>query len=110
MNFVSGLCLLLSKLIITGAISIASYFVLIKFSVHFPDIRFPFLIVSMVAFEAFLLSSVLLSMYDTGIDTNFLCVLQDLEMNDGTPQRPYYMSEGIKSIVSKHVCFYLILE
>jgi choline transporter-like protein 2/4/5 len=27
------------------------------------------------------------------VDTLFLCFLEDLERNDGTPERPYYMSK-----------------
>ncbi len=31
--------------------------------------------------------------YSMAVDTLFLCFLEDLERNDGTPERPYYMSK-----------------
>ena len=35
------------------------------------------------------------------VDTIFLCLLEDLERNDGTPDRPYYMSKNLKHIMVK---------
>ena len=35
------------------------------------------------------------------VDTLFLCFLEDMERNDGTPSRPYFMSKGLQKIVGK---------
>ena len=35
------------------------------------------------------------------VDTLFLCFLEDLERNDGSPQRPYYMSSNLQAILGK---------
>lgn len=33
------------------------------------------------------------------VDTLFLCFLQDIEVNDGTPEKPYFMSRDLKKIL-----------
>ena len=35
------------------------------------------------------------------VDTLFLCFLEDLERNDGSHQRPFYMSKSLKKILGK---------
>ena len=35
------------------------------------------------------------------VDTLFLCFLEDLERNDGTPEKPYYMSKNLRKILGK---------
>ena len=35
------------------------------------------------------------------VDTLFLCFLEDMERNDGTAERPYFMSRGLQKIVGK---------
>ena len=35
------------------------------------------------------------------VDTLFLCFLEDLERNDGTPEKPYYMSKSLRQILGK---------
>ena len=40
------------------------------------------------------------SVYAMAVDTLFLCFLVDSENNDGTAEKPYYMSEGLMKILS----------
>ena len=35
------------------------------------------------------------------VDTLFLCFLEDLERNDGSIEKPYYMSKSLKQILGK---------
>ena len=30
-----------------------------------------------------------------------LCAVEDLEMNDGSPEKPYYMSKGLMGVLGK---------
>jgi len=39
--------------------------------------------------------------YSMAVDTLFLCFLEDMERNDGTPEKPYFMSRGLQKIVGK---------
>ena len=34
-------------------------------------------------------------------DSIFLCFLEDLEVNDGTPEKPYYMTRDLMKLLSK---------
>lgn len=35
------------------------------------------------------------------VDTLFLCFLEDLERNDGSAERPYFMSSTLKKLLNK---------
>lgn len=41
------------------------------------------------------------SVYDMGVDTIFLSFLEDLERNDGSAEKPYYMSKDLMKILGK---------
>ena len=41
------------------------------------------------------------AVYAMAVDTLFLCFLEDLERNDGSRERPYYMSTSLKKILGK---------
>jgi len=35
------------------------------------------------------------------VDTVFLCALKDLDIHDGSPEKPYFMSKKLMAIMSK---------
>lgn len=41
------------------------------------------------------------SVYGMCVDTLFLCFLEDLERNDGSAERPYFMSSTLKKLLNK---------
>ena len=47
------------------------------------------------------------SVYSVAVDTLFLCLLEDLETNDGSVARPYYMTRW--PIVIVIVIVYLLI-
>jgi choline transporter-like protein 2/4/5 len=47
------------------------------------------------------ISIMFFSVFDMAIDTLFLCFLEDLERNDGSPDKPYYMSDKLREILQK---------
>uniref|UniRef100_A0A8C7KRB9 Choline transporter-like protein n=1 Tax=Oncorhynchus kisutch TaxID=8019 RepID=A0A8C7KRB9_ONCKI len=50
---------------------------------------------------AYLIAQGFFSVYSMCVDTLFLCFLEDLERNDGTMQKPYYMSRNLMRILRK---------
>ncbi|XP_010001494.1 PREDICTED: choline transporter-like protein 2, partial [Chaetura pelagica] len=42
-----------------------------------------------------------LSVYGMCVDTLFLCFLEDLERNDGSAEKPYFMSPDLKKLLKK---------
>ena len=54
----------------------------------------------LVAFFAYLVAHSFLSVFETVIDILFLCFAVDLETNDGSSEKPYFMYPEF--LVSKH--------
>lgn len=54
----------------------------------------------LVAFFAYLVAHSFLSVFETVLDALFLCFAVDLETNDGSSEKPYFMDEEF--LVSKH--------
>lgn len=50
---------------------------------------------------AYVIASGFFSVFGMCVDTLFLCFLEDLERNDGSADRPYYMSKTLLKILSK---------
>ncbi|CAK9295939.1 unnamed protein product [Gordionus sp. m RMFG-2023] len=50
---------------------------------------------------AYFVSRIFFGVYEMAVDTLFLCFLEDCERNDGSPQKPYYMSKDLKRILHK---------
>ena len=56
----------------------------------------------LIAVGAFILTSVVLDVYLMAIDTIFLSFLEDVEKNDGSSEKPFYMSKGLQAITKKY--------
>ncbi|XP_035382553.1 choline transporter-like protein 4 [Electrophorus electricus] len=50
---------------------------------------------------AYLIAQGFFSVYSMCVDSLFLCFLEDLERNEGTMLRPYYMSGSLWRILNK---------
>ncbi|XP_045469357.1 choline transporter-like 2 isoform X2 [Harmonia axyridis] len=57
-------------------------------------------IVLIVLFTYFI-SKIFFHVYSMAVDTLFLCFLEDCERNDGSPDKPYYMSKDLMKIFGK---------
>ena len=53
-----------------------------------------------VALGTWFISEIFLELYGMGIDTIFLCFLDDLERNDGSSAKPYYMPKEMQKTVN----------
>ncbi|KAI8906402.1 plasma-membrane choline transporter-domain-containing protein [Gorgonomyces haynaldii] len=107
-NIVAEICIFFSKLIVAAVASFASYVILIKYPQLFNGtIENPYITVAFVAVATYLIASILMSTYHTAIDTIFLSVLEDLEKNDGSPERPYYMTDRMKKIMGAKVVSFI---
>lgn len=104
---VSEFVLFLGKMVVVGGITVGAF--------YFFDGRIPFLAqysnslklnyylvpVIIIAVSAFVIASCFFSVYGMAVDTLFLCFLEDLERNDGSPEKPYYMSKELMKILRK---------
>ncbi|KAL3871869.1 hypothetical protein ACJMK2_039841 [Sinanodonta woodiana] len=102
---VTDFLLFIGKLVIVGGVTAASFFFFdgrIEFlSTYKPTLNFYFVPVVIVAFGSYIVSSCFFSVYSMAVDTLFLCFLEDLERNDGSVDKPYFMPKSLKKILGK---------
>ncbi|XP_076454555.1 choline transporter-like protein 2 [Babylonia areolata] len=102
---VSDFIMFISKLMVTGAIAVASYYWFERsipvLEDLVPDLHFRLVPVIILVLGTYLVSSCFFNVYDMAVDTLFLCFLEDLERNDGSPDKPYYMSKGLQRLLRK---------
>lgn len=54
----------------------------------------------LVSFFAYLVSHNFLSVFEVVVDTLFLCFVIDIETNDGSTEKPYFMDQDL--LVNSH--------
>ncbi|KAH9507586.1 hypothetical protein Btru_051521 [Bulinus truncatus] len=104
---VTDFLLFLSKILVTGAIFTMSFF-WFKGSINFfdkyivrPDLNYYLAPVIIQTVSTYLMTCVFFGVYNMAVDTLFLCFLEDIEMNDGSEQKPYFMSKDLMKILGK---------
>lgn len=99
-NGVTTFLLFLGKLLVVGIVGVCSFFWFDKLNSDDPDtLQYDVVpVIAMVIF-AYAVAVLFFDVYDMAIDTIFLCFLEDLKINDGSAEKPYYMSDSLKSIM-----------
>ncbi|CAD6994518.1 CTL-like protein 2 [Ceratitis capitata] len=90
----------LSKLLLTGAAGVGTYYFLVH-SPHLIQLHYNAVPVTLVVITTFIMTTVFFGVYSMAVDTLFLCFLEDCERNDGSPEKPYYMSKQLMRILGK---------
>lgn len=57
--------------------------------------------VALLSVSTFCIASIFFGVYSMAVDTLFLCFLEDCERNDGSPEKPYYMSKDLMKVFGK---------
>ncbi|XP_078605310.1 choline transporter-like protein 4 isoform X4 [Branchiostoma floridae x Branchiostoma japonicum] len=95
----------LGKLVVTGIIGTLSFYFFtgkIVFAAEYvPNLKYYMVPIIVVVIGAYMVAACFFSVYNMAVDTLFLCFLEDLERNDGSPEKPYYMSKELMSILGK---------
>jgi choline transporter-like protein 2/4/5 len=105
---VTDFLLFLGKLVVTAAVALLSFFYFsggintseIPTPMRSPDLNYYFIPVFFLAFVTYFIAACFFSVYAMAVDTLFLCFLVDSEKNDGSAEKPYYMSPGLMKILS----------
>uniref|UniRef100_A0A8B9KVF4 Choline transporter-like protein n=1 Tax=Astyanax mexicanus TaxID=7994 RepID=A0A8B9KVF4_ASTMX len=84
---VTDFLLFLGKLLISGSVG--------------PNLSICSACFQTVIFGSYLVAHGFFNVYAMCVDTLFLCFLADLEKNDGSAARPYYMSSTLRAILNK---------
>ncbi|KAA0713376.1 Choline transporter-like protein 2 [Triplophysa tibetana] len=101
---VTDFLLFLGKLLIVGIVGICSFFFFtgkIKFVEDAtPSLNYYWVPILTVVFGAYLIAHGFFSVYAMCVDTLFLCFCEDLERNDGSSDKPFFMSPELHKILS----------
>ncbi|XP_072255694.1 choline transporter-like protein 2 isoform X1 [Pyxicephalus adspersus] len=102
---VTDFLLFLGKLLVVGCVGILAFF----FFTHrigivqdtAPSLNYYWVPILTVIIGSYLIAHGFFSVYGMCVDTLFLCFCEDLERNDGSLERPYYMSPELSQILLK---------
>nr|XP_057946946.1 choline transporter-like protein 2 isoform X2 [Doryrhamphus excisus] len=102
---VTDYLLFLGKLLIIGIVGICSFYFFtgkMKYAEYAaPSLNYYWVPILTVVVGSYLISTGFFSVYAMCVDTLFLCFCEDMERNDGSAERPYYMSPELHEILSK---------
>ncbi|CAI5796330.1 Choline transporter-like protein [Podarcis lilfordi] len=102
---VTDFLLFLGKLLIVGSVGILAFF----FFTHrikviqdtAPPLNYYWVPILTVVVGSYLIAHGFFSVYAMCVDTLFLCFLEDLERNDGSTEKPYFMSSNLRKLLKK---------
>ncbi|KAL4647949.1 choline transporter-like protein 2 isoform X1 [Arapaima gigas] len=101
---VTDFLLFLGKLLIVGLVGIFSFFFFSGRVRATQDVGFTlnyyWVPILTVVVGSYLIAHGFFSVYAMCVDTLFLCFCEDLERNDGSTNRPYFMSPELRDILS----------
>ncbi|KAL6473428.1 hypothetical protein MHYP_G00169890 [Metynnis hypsauchen] len=104
---VTDLLLFFGKLLVVGGIGVLAFF-FFSGKIQVPGslfeaskLNYYWMPIITVVVGAYLIAHGFFSVYNMCVDTLFLCFLEDLERNDGSAEKPYYMSKNLMKILNK---------
>uniref|UniRef100_A0A674MQ10 Choline transporter-like protein n=1 Tax=Takifugu rubripes TaxID=31033 RepID=A0A674MQ10_TAKRU len=100
---VTDFLLFLGKLLVSGGIGVLGLFLSrhIPYVQEVPDLNFHWVPLLTVVAISYLIAHAFFSVYATCVDTLFLCLCDELERNDGSPEKPFIMSPELHRILGK---------
>ncbi|XP_069032951.1 choline transporter-like protein 4 [Embiotoca jacksoni] len=104
---VTDLLLFFGKLLVVGGVGVLSFFffsgrfLLRGSNFHSETLNYYWMPIITVVFVSYLIAHGFFSVYNMCVDTLFLCFLEDLERNDGSMEKPYFMSKNLMKILNK---------
>ncbi|XP_047427016.1 choline transporter-like protein 2 isoform X2 [Mugil cephalus] len=103
---VTDFLLFLGKLLIVGLVGIFAFFFFsgrVKaFENTAPHLHYYWVPILTLVIGTYLIAHGFFSVYAMCVDTLFLCFCEDLERNDGSAARPFYMSSTLREILWKN--------
>ncbi|KAG9343298.1 hypothetical protein JZ751_014279 [Albula glossodonta] len=102
---VTDFLLFLGKVLIAGSVGVLAFFFFNRkipvIQEEVPALNYYWVPLLTVIFGSYLIAHGFFSVYAMCVDTLFLCFLLDLEKNNGSAARPYYMSSPLRTILNK---------
>ncbi|KAF6727446.1 Choline transporter-like protein 5 [Oryzias melastigma] len=102
---VTDFLLFLGKLLISGGLGVLTFFFFSRripfLQEEVPVLHHVWVPLLTVTFGSYVIANAFFNVYAICVDTLFLCFCEDLERNDGSSSRPYYMSSGLHEILHR---------
>ncbi|KAH8851205.1 Choline transporter-like protein 2 [Schistosoma japonicum] len=100
---VTDFILFIGKLVIVGSVGGMAYIYLEGILIGLrPNLHYTFAPLCIIILCSYLVASLFSNVFETGVETTFLCFLEDLERNDGSAEKPYFMSTNLLQILGKY--------
>ncbi|XP_063712992.1 choline transporter-like protein 4 [Symsagittifera roscoffensis] len=103
LNTITEALLFTCQLGIVTGMGFFSYYAITKewFSdyYHTPELTYFFAPIIVVLVGTWVICKLFFDVYDMAIDTLFICVLEDLEHNNGSKDKPYHMSMNMQKLL-----------
>merc|ERR1712228_501912 len=99
--------LFIGKIAVIGGMGVLSfYYYTGEFDSWIPEdytvqLNYYWVPVVILIIATYFVTSAFFSVYAMAVDTLFLCFLEDIEQNDGTAEKPFFMSKGLMKILGK---------
>ncbi|KAF0303055.1 Choline transporter-like protein 4 [Amphibalanus amphitrite] len=106
-NSVCDFLLFLGKVLITLGVTVGSFYFLDSripiegLETVVPSTNSPWPPTFTIAIGCYFITSLFFSVYEMAVDTIFLCFLEDIERNDGSADKPYFMSKDLMKLIGK---------
>ncbi|XP_049540595.1 choline transporter-like 2 isoform X3 [Anopheles darlingi] len=97
---VTGFLFFLSKLLLACGMAAVTY-TFFDSDIPKTPLNYPFVPAILVFLGTYIIASIFFSVYSVAVDTLFLCFLEDCERNDGSAERPFFMSKSLLKILGK---------
>ncbi|KAJ8373175.1 hypothetical protein AAFF_G00270810 [Aldrovandia affinis] len=104
---VTDLLLFFGKLLVVGGVGVLAFY-FFSGRIRMPNdtfnsqqLNYYWVPIITVVVGAYLIAHGFFNVYNMCVDTLFLCFLEDLERNDGSVEKPYYMSRNLMKILNK---------
>jgi choline transporter-like protein 2/4/5 len=105
---VTDFVLLIGRLLITAAVGVLGfYFFSRSFTIDSnfkkylaPELHYYWVPLIVVIIAAYFIAKTFLTVFEMAVDTVFLCAMKDLDIHDGSAEKPYYMSTKLLKILS----------
>ncbi|XP_067892681.1 choline transporter-like protein 5-B isoform X5 [Heterodontus francisci] len=102
---VTDFLLFLGKLLIVGGVGVLAFFFFTRrisiVADEAPSLNYYWVPLATVIFGSYLIAHGFFSVYAMCVDTLFLCFCEDLERNDGSAEKPYFMSPELHRILGR---------
>ena len=93
-------------MVIVGGVAFASFYVFSgrlqiaeSSKINIPQLNYYFVPIIIITLAAYFIADIFFGVYEMAVDTLFLCFLEDIERNDGSEEKPYFMSKDLRKIL-----------